>query len=127
MQAAARHLVGTHDFTSFRAAGSAVPTSTRTVSHAAVNGAWGADLRLDFEANGFLRHMVRSLVGTLLEVGYGRRPPEWIPALIAARDRSAAGPTVPAQGLTLVGVRYDFPLESGGLAPERVDGAEPLG
>jgi tRNA U38,U39,U40 pseudouridine synthase TruA len=50
-----------------------------------------------------------------------------MPALIAARDRAEAGPTAPAQGLTLIAVRYDFPLESEGLAAERVDAAEPLG
>ena len=127
MQAAAQHLLGTHDFTSFRAAGSAVPSSVRTLLQAEVTGECGGEMRLDFEATGFLRHMVRTLVGTLLEVGRGRRAPEWIPALIALRERSAAGPTAPAQGLTLICVRYDFPLESGGLAAERVDGAKPLG
>jgi tRNA pseudouridine38-40 synthase len=127
MQIAAQHLQGTHDFTSFRAAGSAVPTSTRTLVHADISGATGGEIDLDFEADGFLRHMVRALVGTLLEVGHGRRSPASIPALIAARDRTAAGPTVPAQGLTLRCVRYDFPLESGGLEPERVDSVQPLG
>lgn len=127
MQAAAQHVVGTHDFTSFRAAGSAVPTSVRTITRAAVAGTRGAEVTLDFEATGFLRHMVRNLVGTLLEVGRGRRAPESMPALIAARDRGLAGPTAPAQGLTLVCVRYDFPLESEGLEAERVDAARPLG
>ncbi len=127
MRAAARDLVGTHDFSSFRAAGSAVPTSVRTLICATINGNCGGEVALDFEATGFLRHMVRNLVGTLLEVGQGRRPAASMPALIAARDRGLAGPTAPAQGLTLVQVRYDFPLESEGLAPERLDVAEPLG
>jgi tRNA pseudouridine38-40 synthase len=127
LRAAAQHLVGTHDFTSFRAAGSAVPTSTRTLTRVEVVGERGAEVALDFEATGFLRHMVRNLVGTLLEVGRGQRPADSMPALIAARDRAQAGPTAPAQGLTLVSVRYDFPLESEGLAAQRVDAAEPLG
>ncbi len=127
MHRAAAHLVGTQDFSSFRAAGSAVPTSVRSVTRAEIAGSRGGDVTLDFEATGFLRHMVRNLVGTLLEVGQGRRAPESIPGLIAARDRGLAGPTAPARGLTLVCVRYDFPLESEGLAPERVDVAEPLG
>jgi tRNA pseudouridine38-40 synthase len=127
MRAAAQALLGTHDFTSFRASGSAVPTSVRSLTRAEVAGAFGGEVALDFEATGFLRHMVRNLVGTLLEVGQGRRSPDSIPGLIAARDRGLAGPTAPARGLTLIRVRYDFPLESEGLALERVDAAEPLG
>jgi tRNA pseudouridine38-40 synthase len=127
MRAAAQALLGTHDFTSFRAAGSAVPTSVRCITRAEVAGDHGGEVTLDFEASGFLRHMVRNLAGTLLEVGQGRRPADSIAALIAARDRGLAGPTAPARGLTLIRVRYDFPLESEGLAPERVDAAEPLG
>jgi tRNA pseudouridine38-40 synthase len=56
--------------------------------------------------DGFLRHMVRAIVGTLVEVGRGRRPPEWIAEVIASGDRSAAGPTAPPEGLFLVGIRY---------------------
>jgi tRNA pseudouridine38-40 synthase len=127
MRAASRELLGTHDFSSFRAAGSAAPSSVRTLSRAEIRGEAGSEIELAFEGSGFLRHMVRNLVGTLLEVGQGRRPADGIAKLLAARDRSLAGPTVPAKGLTLVRVSYDFPLQSGGLEPERVDGAEPLG
>ena len=127
MRAAALGLVGTHDFSSFRGAGSAVIGSVRTLSRVEIRGERGGDVALDFEGNGFLRHMVRNLVGTLLEVGRGRRAPESMPALLAARDRNQAGPTALAHGLTLIHVRYDFPLESGGLAAERVDAGEPLG
>jgi len=66
----------------------------------------GADLSLTFRGDGFLYHMVRILTGTLLEVGLGKRPPEDIPAILAAKDRSAAGFTAPAQGLVLVEVLY---------------------
>ncbi len=127
MRAAARFVVGTHDFSAFRGAGSAVVGSVRTLSRVEIHGAGGGDVALHFEGNGFLRYMVRNLVGTLLEVGRGRRAPAAIPALLAARDREQSGPTAPAQGLTLVRVRYDFPPESRGLAAERVDGEEPLG
>jgi tRNA pseudouridine38-40 synthase len=101
--------------------------SVRTLSRVEIRGERGGDVALDFEGNGFLRHMVRNLVGTLLEVGRGRRAPESMPALLAARDRNQAGPTALAHGLTLIHVRYDFPLESAGLAAERVDAGEPLG
>ena len=127
MREAGRALVGTHDFTSFRGAGSAVCGSVRTLLRLEIRGQLGGEVLLDFEGTGFLRHMVRNLVGTLLEVGRGRRAPAAMPALLAALDRSQAGPTAPARGLTLIHVHCDFPLESGGLEPERVDGGEPLG
>ena len=61
---------------------------------------------IDVEGDGFLRHMVRTIAGTLAEVGAGARHADSIPDVIAARDRRAAGPTLPASGLTLVSVRY---------------------
>ena len=64
------------------------------------------ELRFELEGDGFLRHMVRNVVGTLLEIGLGRREPGSLPALLAARDRTRAGPTAPACGLTLVRVDY---------------------
>ncbi len=116
MRAAAESLVGTHDFASFRATGSPVRSTVRCLTRAAIEGEAGGALCCAFEGPGFLRHMVRNLVGTLLEVGRGRRPPAWIPALLAARDRSQAGPTAPPHGLTLVHVGYgDFPPQSEGL------------
>jgi tRNA pseudouridine38-40 synthase len=66
----------------------------------------GAFITYDVVADGFLRHMVRTIVGTLVDVGRGRRTPESIDAVLAARDRSAAGPTAPARGLFLVAVEY---------------------
>jgi tRNA pseudouridine38-40 synthase len=72
-----------------------------------VAGEAGGALELWFEGTGFLRHMVRNLAGTLLEVGSGRRDPSEMTAILAARDRRLAGPTAPAHALTLVRVRYD--------------------
>jgi tRNA pseudouridine38-40 synthase len=106
LRSAASLLLGTHDFASFRGAGSAVKTSVRTLQRIDVDGEAGAALRLGFEGDGFLRHMVRNLVGTLVEVGAGRRAPEWVSEVLAACDRTAAGRTAPAHGLVLEWVRY---------------------
>jgi tRNA pseudouridine38-40 synthase len=106
MGKAAADLVGRHDFTSFQAAGSAARSSVRSLSRASVEGETGGEVRFELAGDGFLRHMVRNAVGTLLEVGLGRRAPDSLPALLAARDRSRAGPTAPACGLTLVRVDY---------------------
>jgi tRNA pseudouridine38-40 synthase len=106
MRAAAAHLVGQHDFASFQGAGSSARSSVRAVSHASVEGEPGGEIRFELAGDGFLRHMVRNAVGTLLEVGLGRREAASLPALLAARDRSQAGPTAPACGLTLVRVDY---------------------
>jgi tRNA pseudouridine38-40 synthase len=106
MRTAAASLVGEHDFAAFQASGSSVQSTVRRVL--AVD--WlerGGDWRLfRITANGFLRGMVRALVGTLVEIGRGKRPPESLPALLEARDRRLAGPTAPARGLYLVQVIY---------------------
>jgi tRNA pseudouridine38-40 synthase len=112
LEAAAALLVGNHDFASFRGAGSAVKTNLRTLERIDVLGASGAEIRIGFEGDGFLRHMVRNLVGTLVEIGLGRRAPAWASEVLAARDRAAAGPTAPAYGLTLEFVRYAETAES---------------
>jgi tRNA pseudouridine38-40 synthase len=109
MAAAARHLLGSHDFGSFQAAGSSVRSPIRTLLRAEVDGEAGAEVEFRLEGTGFLRHMVRNIVGTLLEVGQGRRAPGELQEVLAARDRAAAGPTAPARGLTLVEVRYGIP------------------
>jgi tRNA pseudouridine38-40 synthase len=106
VRAAGRDLVGTHDFASFRAVGSRVGTTVRSLLRLDVLGAPGDLVVFEIEGTGFLRHMARSLVGTLLEVGRGRRPADSMGRLLAARDRGAAGPTAPAQGLSLVRVEY---------------------
>jgi tRNA pseudouridine38-40 synthase len=161
MIAAARFVVGKHDFAAFQAGGSSARTTEREVSASRVTittegaedternnhrdtegnnhrdtetqrkdnlalclGAsvvdplsasvvdplrvlrGGALLTYEIEGDGFLRHMVRIIVGTLVEVGRGRRPAEWLREVIESRDRAHAGPTAPAEGLFLVGVDY---------------------
>jgi tRNA pseudouridine38-40 synthase len=103
-------LVGTHDFASFCAAGGSARTTIRTLSRAEWYGTAPGPLRFEVEGPGFLRYMVRNLVGSLLEVARGRRSPAWITELLAVRDRTQAGPTAPARGLTLVRVEDGFPL-----------------
>lgn len=109
LHAATALLVGTHDFASFCAAGGDAHGTIRTITRAQWIGAVGGELRLEVEGPGFLRHMVRNLVGSLLEVARGRREPEWIATLLARRDRTLAGPTAPARGLVLVRVDDGFP------------------
>ena len=106
MAKAAADLVGTHDFRSFQAAGSGVEETVRTLFVAEVAGETGGEVALELVGDGFLRHMVRNVAGTLIEVGRGQRPADGLPALLGARDRADAGRTAPARGLTLVEVEY---------------------
>ena len=110
MSAAARVLEGRHDFAAFQAAGSETLTTTRVVfSSHIVAGLQACDGRLivyEIAGSGFLRHMIRNIVGTLVEIGRGRRPVDWVSEVLASRDRARAGPTAPAEGLVLVGVGY---------------------
>jgi len=106
MRRAAAVLVGRHDFVSFQARGSSVNGTERTLHRVDVLEQPGAIL-VEIEADGFLRHMVRAIVGTLADIGAGVRPVTHMADALAARHRSAAGPTAPASGLTLVGIRYD--------------------
>ncbi|MEE9607179.1 MAG: tRNA pseudouridine(38-40) synthase TruA [Myxococcota bacterium] len=106
MRRAASDLLGRHDFASFQATGSSVRTTHRTLTRCEVAGEAGDEVRVWVEGDGFLRHMVRSLVGTLLEVGRGRRPADCMTAILAVGDRRAAGPTAPAAALSLVRVSY---------------------
>ena len=109
MGEAARGFVGRHDFASLQTSGSDVHDTVRTLHRAEVKGSAGGEIQVEVEGDGFLRHMVRTLVGILLEVGRGRLEPGSVPTLLAARDRGAAPPTAPARGLTLVRVDYNFP------------------
>jgi tRNA pseudouridine38-40 synthase len=106
MTDAAGALLGEHDFAAFRAAGCAAKTTTRRIDSIAI-AATGELLELDIHGNAFLRNMVRILVGTLTEVGTGRRPVAQVAEILASKDRTRAGITAPPQGLELVCVRYD--------------------
>lgn len=116
MRAAARHLTGERDFASFcrRPPGGGTVRDLRVLAVARA----GDEVRVRAVANAFLHQMVRSLTGTLVAVGEGRMEPDAMPEVLAARDRSAAGPVAPPQGLTLVRVRY-------GGAPSRRAGSPP--
>ena len=105
MQEAGRFLLGRHDFTSFCAHAEEEPDRVRTLMSFRITRN-GAFLNFRFTGDGFLHHMVRNMVGTLIEVGYGRRQPGDMPGILSALSRSAAGPTAPAQGLALVRVLY---------------------
>jgi tRNA pseudouridine38-40 synthase len=105
MRRAAQRFVGTHDFASCQGRGAFIRETVRTLQRVDLR-ATGTELVVDVEGDGFLRQMVRIIVGTLVEVGRGQRPPESIGQMLDARDRRAAGPTAPAQGLTLMSVRY---------------------
>lgn len=104
MQQAAATLEGKHDFCSFMASGSAVKTTARHLRHLDV-AEQEQYLIITAEADGFLYNMVRIIVGTLLEVGRGKRAPD-LSAVITARDRTAAGWTAPAHGLVMLEVKY---------------------
>lgn len=105
MRRAARAFIGRHDFASFQARGSATVDTVRTVERIDLS-TRPDEIAIDIEGTGFLRHMARAIVGTLAEVGTGLRTPESVAAVLAARDRRAAGATAPAAGLTLIHVRY---------------------
>ena len=104
MRAAAAAFVGTHDFSALRAAGSSARTSVRTIRAIELTGETGHEIALDVLGEGFLRHMVRNLAGTLIEVGRGRFEVAEAARILDSRDRGRAGPTAPAHGLVLVRV-----------------------
>ena len=105
MQKAIRCLEGEHDFTSFQGTGSDAAHAVRRVHENSLS--WQDPFWVyTIEANAFLRHMVRNVVGTLVEVGRGQRPPESFAELLASRDRTRAGPTAPPHGLFLTEVKY---------------------
>ena len=105
MQEAAAYLEGEHDFKSFCQTGAQVESTVRTIHSVQVE-EQGADLVIKICGDGFLYNMVRIIAGTLLEAGQGRRLPESMADILEAKDRSAAGPTAPANGLMLM--RYEF-------------------
>ncbi|THU04119.1 tRNA pseudouridine(38-40) synthase TruA [Lampropedia puyangensis] len=123
MQEAANTLLGEHDFTSFRAAACQALTPVKTISAIHINATpmrmghapasssersiptcyW----RFEFEANAFLHHMIRNIMGCLIMVGQGAQPPEWMRHVLQARSRDAAAPTFSPDGLYFLGPRYD--------------------
>jgi tRNA pseudouridine38-40 synthase len=114
MSAAAKHFVGQHDFASFQATGADRKSTIRTIHQCVlVRQSDFTGLRtfiaIEVEANGFLYNMVRNIVGTLIEVGRGKHPPDWISEVLAAKNRSLAGSTAPAHGLILLWVNYGEP------------------
>ncbi|MCQ2508583.1 MAG: tRNA pseudouridine(38-40) synthase TruA [Dorea sp.] len=106
MKRAAAHLIGSHDFASFCANPEEMKSTVRIVDWIRIEEE-GDYLSMTFHGTGFLQYMVRILSGTLIEVGLGRRDPDSIPELIRAKDRTKAGFTAPAKGLTMIKVDYN--------------------
>jgi tRNA pseudouridine38-40 synthase len=109
MRTAATLLEGRHDFRSFQSTGSAVRSTERVVFSMAVRHREPL-ITCDIRGDGFLRHMVRTIVGTIVEVGRGKHRPAWVREVLASRQRATAGPTAPAEGLFLVSVEYNAQL-----------------
>ncbi|HLL71846.1 MAG TPA: tRNA pseudouridine(38-40) synthase TruA [Pyrinomonadaceae bacterium] len=112
MQSCARLFVGEHDWTAFSAAQADVETRVRTVTRLEVCERWSAEgrgrlIEINASADGFLRYMVRSIAGTLLEIGRGAMDESQVARALDSRERSLAGATAPAKGLTLVEVHYE--------------------
>ncbi len=105
MQQAANHLLGEHDFTSFRASACQALSPVKTLLRLDITRR-GAYWRFDFEANAFLHHMIRNIMGCLVMIGLGKQSPQWMQEVIAKRDRDAAAPTFSPDGLYFLGPRY---------------------
>lgn len=123
LRQAARHLEGTHDFRSFCSDGGKTKNTVKTLARIRVGGPFplpdGSNRNIiEFIGTGFLRKMIRILVGTLVEVGVGLRSPEDMPLILREENRRCAGSTAPAKGLTLVQVGTVWPEDGSGLIPE---------
>jgi tRNA pseudouridine38-40 synthase len=106
MTEAAGALIGTHDFSAFRAAECQAKSPSRTMAALSI-AAMGDFVRFEFSANAFLHHMIRNIVGALVYVGVGKHPPSWIGELLAGRDRTRAAPTFAPDGLYFTGADFD--------------------
>lgn len=106
MQQAIEHLVGEHDFSAFRASECQAKTPIRTLHEAGLR-QYGNKLIFQFSANAFLQHQVRNMIGALIYIGNGKKPPAFIKELLAHRDRTLSPPTFSASGLYLTGVAYE--------------------
>src|SRR5205085_10644090 len=104
--AGARALIGEHDFSAFRAAECQAKTAERTV-HSVTIEREGERISFGIRANAFLQHMVRNIVGSLVYVGAGKRPPAWIEEILVSKDRNKAAPTFAPDGLYLERIEYD--------------------
>lgn len=105
MHEAAQALIGEHDFSSFRAVGCQAKSPVRTIHRMAVT-RQQQEIVIDIEANAFVYHMVRNIAGTLMAIGRGERPIAWAGEVLAARDRTVAGITAPAEGLYFMAPSY---------------------
>ena len=105
MRAASRHLLGEHDFSSFRASGCQALTPVKTLQRIDIQRR-GPYWRFEFEGNAFLHHMIRNIMGCLVAVGAGQHPPGWLREVLAARSRDAAAPTFAPDGLYFAGPVY---------------------
>ena len=105
MRQAAAYLVGEHDFSSFRAAACQALSPVKTLQRIEISQR-GAYWRFEFEANAFLHHMIRNIMGGLITVGQHKHPPEWMLEILLARDRTVAAPTFSPNGLYFLGPRY---------------------
>ncbi|MCI5851648.1 MAG: tRNA pseudouridine(38-40) synthase TruA [Sutterellaceae bacterium] len=121
MREAAAMLVGTHDFTSFRAAECQAKSPVRTL-HSIDVVRKGKLIGIQLHANAFLQHMVRNIVGSLVYVGIGKKPVPWLGNVLEARNRSLAAPTFSASGLYLAGVEYPPELQLPVFSPTFFDG-----
>lgn len=106
MRSAAAYLIGEHDFTSFRASACQSPTPVKTVRRIGIERR-GTYWRFEFEANAFLHHMIRNIMGCLVAIGQGLQRPEWMHDVLTARSRDAAAPTFSPDGLYFLGPVYD--------------------
>ena len=114
MQEGAGHLIGHHDFSTFRDSLCQAKSPVKTLDALDVTGS-GEEIHIEARARSFLHHQVRNMVGTLKLVGLGQWRPDDVAWALAARDRRAGGPTAPADGLYLVAVRYDAVVNDGTL------------
>jgi tRNA pseudouridine38-40 synthase len=105
MQMASRALIGEHDFSAFRTIACQARSTMRNVHAIEITRA-GDEIAIEIQANAFLHHMVRNIVGSLLPIGRGEQREAWLGELLAGRDRAKAGPTAPAAGLVFIGPRY---------------------
>lgn len=105
MRQAAAHLVGEHDFSSFRASGCQALSPVKTITRIDISRR-GAYWRFEFEANAFLHHMIRNIMGCLVRIGQGHEPAAWMRSVLDARNRDAAAPTFSADGLYFLGPVY---------------------